>query len=340
MRVEILQRKVFFHGGIQGLILTIVVGILAHNIATLPFFSVSGPMVIAILIGICWRGVMGIHKHANVGINFASKRLLRYGIVLMGVRLNLDAIVATGPKIILLDAAVILTAIVIICFLGRLFAVEERLALLTAVGTGVCGAAAVAAVTPTIKASQDETVVSVASVAVLGTIGSVLYVLLQPFWGLDASSYGVFAGATLHEIAHVIAATQSVGSSAANMALLTKLGRVALLVPVTLGISLWFNLKNGEKEQISGWRNLSFPWFLLGFLGMSCLRTTGLIPDELASLILQISNLFLIMAMAGMGLNVDIVMFKRMGLKSFFVGLLGSLVISIAGFAAVRIVHF
>ncbi|MDK2887819.1 MAG: hypothetical protein PWP72_697 [Thermoanaerobacter sp.] len=124
------------------------------------------------------------------------------------------------------------------------------------------------------------------------------------------------------------------------MALLTKLGRVALLVPVTLGISLWFNLKNGEKEQISGWRSLSFPWFLLGFLGMSCLRTTGLIPDELASLILQISNLFLIMAMAGMGLNVDIVMFKRMGLKSFFVGLLGSLVISIAGFAAVRIVHF
>ncbi|WP_084413442.1 YeiH family protein [Desulfovirgula thermocuniculi] len=250
MEVEILRRRVLFHGSVQGLILAIVVGSLAHNVASLPLFSVSGPMIIAILIGMGWRLVMGIPKNANVGINIASKRLLRYGIVLMGVRLNLDAIAGTGFKVMLMDMAIILTAIAIICFLGRLFAVEERLALLTAVGTGICGAAAVAAVAPTVKANQDETVVAIASVAVLGTVGSVSYIILQPFLGLEASSYGVFAGATLHEIAHVIAATQSVGSSAVDMAILTKLGRVALLVPVTFLIGLYFNLRSEKKGSI------------------------------------------------------------------------------------------
>ncbi|MGC7846735.1 YeiH family protein [Desulforudis sp. 1088] len=340
MQVEILQHRVLLRGSIQGFILAMVVGVIAHNVVSLPFFCVFGQMVIAILIGIGWRAVMGIPKHATVGINFASKRLLRYGIILMGVRLNLDAIVAAGSKVILLDAAVILLAIVVICFLGRLFAVEERLALLTAVGTGICGAAAIAAVAPTVKANEDETVVSIASVALLGTIGSVLYVLLQSFWGMDSNSYGVFAGATLHEIAHVIAATQSAGSPAANMAILTKLGRVVLLVPVTFGISLWFNFRSVKKEQISGRYNLSIPWFLIGFLGMSCLRTIGLITDELASILLQISTLFLTIAMAGMGLSVEMVMFRRMGLKSLFIGLLGSLAISIVSFGVVRTVHF
>ncbi|MEW6727445.1 MAG: putative sulfate exporter family transporter [Bacillota bacterium] len=340
MQVEILQHRILLRGSIQGFILAMVVGVIAHNVVSLPFFCVFGQMVIAILIGIGWRAVMGIPKHATVGINFASKRLLRYGIILMGVRLNLDAIVAAGSKVILLDAAVILLAIVVICFLGRLFAVEERLALLTAVGTGICGAAAIAAVAPTVKANEDETVVSIASVALLGTIGSVLYVLLQSFWGMDSNSYGVFAGATLHEIAHVIAATQSAGSPAANMAILTKLGRVVLLVPVTFGISLWFNFRSVKKEQISGRYNLSIPWFLIGFLGMSCLRTIGLITDELASILLQISTLFLTIAMAGMGLSVEMVMFRRMGLKSLFIGLLGSLAISIVSFGVVRTVHF
>ncbi|MBO8138450.1 MAG: putative sulfate exporter family transporter, partial [Desulfotomaculum sp.] len=235
MQVEVLKRKNFLHGNFQGLVLTIVVGVLAQNIIQLPFFSVTGPMIIAILVGMAWRAFMGIPKYADTGISFASKRLLRYGIVLMGVRLNLDAITAAGPQIILLDVSVIITAVVVICYLGKILAVEEKLALLTAVGTGVCGAAAVAAVAPTIKANQDETVVSVASVAVLGTIGSILYILLKPFLGLSLDKYGIFVGATLHEVAHVIAAAQPAGDSAANMAILTKLGRVALLIPVTLG---------------------------------------------------------------------------------------------------------
>lgn len=340
MQVAVLQRKSFLHGSIRGLVLTMVVGVLAQNIIRLPLLSVPGPMVIAILVGMAWRALMGIPKYANTGISFASKKLLRYGIVLMGVRLNLNAIIATGPHIILLDALIIIMAVVIICYLGRIMVVEEKLALLTAVGTGICGAAAVAAVAPTIKASQDETVVSVTNVAVLGTIGSILYILLKPFLGLGLNEYGIFVGATLHEVAHVVAASQPAGDSAANMAVLTKLGRVALLIPVTLGISLWFNLKDARKEQSAGSQSLSIPWFIFGFLGLSCFNTFGLIPHDLTSVILHISSLLMIMAMAGMGLSVDLVMFKRMGIKSLFIGFIGSLIISVTGFLAVHTLHF
>ncbi|MBO8138688.1 MAG: putative sulfate exporter family transporter, partial [Desulfotomaculum sp.] len=122
--------------------------------------------------------------------------------------------------------------------------------------------------------------------------------------------------------------------------ILTKLGRVALLIPVTLGISLWFNLRDREKEQSAGWQGLSIPWFIFGFFGLSCLNTFGLIPHDLASALLHISSLLMIMAMAGMGLSVDLVMFKRMGIKSLFIGFIGSLVISVTGFLAIYTLHF
>lgn len=334
------QRMPLIHGSLQGLVLATVVEIIAHNLVSIPLLSIPGPLVIAILVGIAWRALMGIPKYAGTGISFASKKLLRYGIILMGVRLNLDAILAAGPQIILLDASIIILAISIICYLGKVFAAEKKLSLLTAVGTGICGAAAIAAIAPIINSNEDETVVSIATVAVLGTVFSILYILLQPFLGLNLHEYGIFAGSTLHEVAHVVAASQPVDSTAADMAVLTKLGRVALIIPVALGISLWYNLSDKENEQTTGWRGMAIPWFIFGFFGLSYLNTVGLIPKDLASIMLQASSLLLALAMAGMGLSVDLVMFKRMGLKSLTIGLIGSLIISITGLLAIHIIDF
>lgn len=328
------------HGNIQGIVLAIVVGVLAHNIVKIPLLSVPGPLVIAILVGILWRALMGVPEYASPGIGFASKKLLRYGIILMGVRLNLNAIMAAGPQIIVLDASIIALAIVVICLLGKIFAVEKKLSLLTAVGTGICGAAAIAAIAPTINSKEDETVVAVATVAILGTAGSILYVLLQPLLGLNLNEYGIFVGATLHEVAHVVAASQPAGGATLDMAVLTKLGRVALLIPVALGCSLWFNLTDQEKEKTAGWRDIAIPWFILGFFALSFLNTSGLIPQELTAAMLQASTLLLTVAMAGMGLSVDLTQFKRMGLKSLSIGLTGSIIISAAGLLAVKVITF
>ncbi|SHF02442.1 YeiH family protein [Desulforamulus putei] len=329
------QRKI--RGEIRGLVLAVVMGVLAHNIVSLPLLSIPGPLIIAIIVGITWRALMGIPAHASAGIRLASKKLLQLGIILMGVRLNLNAIFTAAPQIILLDVSVIVLAIGIIYYLGRIYRVEKKLALLTAVGTGICGAAAIAAIAPTIKSDEDETVVSVATVAILGTFGSIIYILLQPYLGLSLKEYGIFAGATLHEVAHVVAASQPFGSAAADMAILTKLGRVAMIVPVTLVTSFWFNLRNKEK---SGINEITIPWFIFGFIAMSCLNTVGIIDRKLVSLMLQASAVILTVAMAGMGLSVNLKMFKRMGQKAFLIGIIGSVIISIAGFLAIRIISF
>lgn len=329
------QRKI--RGEIRGLVLAVVVGVLAHNIVSIPLLSIPGPLIIAIIVGITWRALMGIPAHASAGIRFASKKLLQLGIILMGVRLNLNAIFTAGPQIILLDVSIIVLAIGIIYYLGRIYRVEKKLALLTAVGTGICGAAAIAAIAPTIKSDEDETVVSVATVAILGTFWSIIYILLQPYLGLSLKEYGIFAGATLHEVAHVVAASQPFGSAASDMAILTKLGRVAMIVPVTLVTSFWFNLRNKEK---SGINEITIPWFIFGFIAMSCLNTVGIIDRKVVSLMLQASAIILTVAMAGMGLSVNLKMFKRMGQKAFLIGIIGSVIISMAGFLAIRIIGF
>nr|WP_242836812.1 putative sulfate exporter family transporter [Desulfotomaculum nigrificans] len=124
------------------------------------------------------------------------------------------------------------------------------------------------------------------------------------------------------------------------MAILTKLGRVAMIVPVTLVTSFWFNSHIKDSKEKSGINKITIPWFIFGFIAMSCLNTVGIIDKKLASLMLQASAIILTVAMAGMGLSVHLKMFKRMGQKAFLIGIIGSVIISIAGYLAIRIISF
>lgn len=221
------NKKVGFALGIG---LTLVIALLAKFLAGFPFLSIMGQLVIAILIGIIWRATIGVPNSITHGTDFSSKKLLRLGIILLGMRLNLKDIVAAGPRVFLLAVIVIIFAISVVYGLARLFKVDKRLSILTACGTAICGAAAVVAIAPQIKAKDDETAIGAAIVAILGTIFTLLYTFLYPFLGLSDLGYGVFSGATLHEIAHVIAAADAGGNAAVDMAVIVKLTRVALLV--------------------------------------------------------------------------------------------------------------
>ena len=165
-----------------------------------------GQLVIAILIGMVWRAAIGVPHDAIAGTNFASKKLLRFGIILLGMRLNLVDIAKAGPKVLVIAAVVITFTIFVVYGLTKVFKVEKKLGILTACGTAICGAAAVVAIAPQVKAKDDETAVGAAIIAILGTIFTLIYTLLYPVLGLSPYGYGVFSGATLHEIAHVIAA--------------------------------------------------------------------------------------------------------------------------------------
>ncbi|MDN5292724.1 MAG: hypothetical protein PWQ31_29 [Eubacteriales bacterium] len=322
---------------LPGIILTLVLSVLARKIATFPYVSVMGTMVLAILLGIAWQAIMDVPQKAREGIDFTAKKILRLGIILMGIRLNINSIISMGPKILLFDLAVITFAVSFIYFLGRQTGVDKKMALLTGVGTGVCGAAAVAATAPAVEANEEQTAVSVAIISLLGTAGTVAYTFLLQMGLISRQAYGIFAGATLHELAHVVAAAQPAGTAAVQMAVLVKLGRVALLAPAVLVIGFFYHRTQNPGAKYS-FRNLPFPCFILGFLGVSIINTAGILPPRATSLLLNLSVLFLTMAMAALGLNVNISSLHRLGKKPFAVGFLGSIVLSLLSFWL--IIHF
>lgn len=327
-------------GFAQGMGLTMVLAVTAKYLANLPFLSIIGQLVIAIILGIVWRAVIGVPEQAAAGISFSSKRLLRYGIILLGMRLNLVDIVHAGPKVLAIAVINIAFTIFVVYGITRLFQIEKRLGILTACGTAICGAAAVVAISPQIQAKDDETAIGAATVAILGTIFTLLYTLLFPILGLTTEGYGIFAGATLHEVAHVIAAAAPGGKDAVDLAVIVKLTRVILLVPVAVLIGIWANRaerkKNGNVQK-TNLKPTPIPWFILGFLLLSGVNTLGIVSAGLANDIVFAAYLLIAMAMAGLGLNVDVVTFPRLGMKSFAAGMIGSVLLSGLGFVLVKL---
>lgn len=325
-------------GFLYGLAITALIALAAKYIAELPFLSVTGPLVLAILLGMAFKALVGVSAHVSGGIAFSSKRLLRVGIVLLGVRLNLMDIVNAGPQVFAIAAINIGFAILVVCLLGKWLKIDKKLALLTACGTAICGAAAVVAIAPQLKAKDHETAISAATVAILGTIFTLIYTFIYPVLQLSDTGYGIFAGATLHEVAHVIAAAAPGGQEATDMAVIVKMSRVAMLVPVAILIGLWHRRTEMPIEG-SRFKHLPIPWFIIGFLAMSGIHTAGFIPHTMGEQLLTAAYLLLAMAMAGLGLGVDFVLFKRLGKKPFLAGLIGSVMLSVLGILLVRFFH-
>lgn len=329
-------------GFILGIVITLVISVAAKYLANLPFLSIMGQLVIAIMIGIVWRATIGVPDSAIAGTNFSSKKLLRLGIILLGMRLNLTDIAHAGPKVILIAIICIAFAFFVVYAIAKWFKVEKKLAILTACGTAICGAAAVVAISPQIKADNDETAIGAATVAILGTIFTLLYTVLYPVIGFTQHGYGVFAGATLHEIAHVIAAAAPGGEDAVDIAVIVKLTRVALLVPVAIMIGVWANRSEKANRTDGGQitlKSLQIPWFIFGFLAMSAVNSLGVVSAAFANNVVLLAYMLIGMAMAGLGLNVDIVAFKRLGMKSFAAGLIGSILLSALGFGLVSMLR-
>lgn len=287
-----------------------------------------GSLTVALIIGVAWRGVLGFPKTYTAGVQFSAKKLLRYGIILTGVRLNFGLIASSGIQVLLLDMLLIAFGISFIPWLGRKFGLSNGLALLLGVGQSICGASAVAAITPlTPDVDEDDVSLAVAICGGLGTIGVLFFVLASNFWGLQGHIYGLISGSTLHEIAQVVAAGPAGGAGAADLGLVVKLTRVMLLAPVAILLTVIFTMRAEHKNENSehrpfNWKKIPIPWFVFGFLAVGALNSTGWLSKDMSNLILQVSIFLMVMAMAAMGLMVDLVVIRTKGLKTLGVATL------------------
>lgn len=310
---------------------TFVLSILGYGLATIPGFQQIGPMACAILLAILYRQLFGYPEQIRAGIQFSSKKLLRFAIVLYGLKLNIAVILDQGVGLLLQDTFVIIFAITAMVWLGKRLKADPTITFLLGVGTGVCGAAAIAVVSSIIKSKEEDTAMSVGIIALMGTIFSIVYTIIRPLLPLTSVQYGLWSGMSLHEIAHVALAGAPAGTDGLAMALVAKLGRVLLLVPLSLLLIYVMKRKNAEKSVDA---KIEFPWFLVGFILMSLFGSyvlgTYITPSEVIMDGVSNATTFLMTsAMVGLGLNISLGDLKKKALKPVTVIFVTSIALSL-----------
>lgn len=294
---------------IGGLSFTFAVALISLGLSKLPALSALGQLAITLAMAILYRQIFGYPEPIRAGIQFSAKTLLRLAIVLFGLKLQLDVVIQEGWGLLVQGAATIVISLGFMMLLAKWLKADRSLSLLLGIGTGVCGAAAIAAVSPVLQAKEEDTSISIGIISLVGTIFAIGYRFLLPLLSPDIERYAIWAGISLHEIAHVVLAAAPAGESAMAVALLAKLGRVFLLIPLVFILMFWVRRTNQEGK--GGRVKTEFPWFLLGFLLMSVAgshiaRNSVLFPESLLHATGDVTAFLFAMAMVGLGLNVDL----------------------------------
>ncbi|MBC1898127.1 putative sulfate exporter family transporter [Listeria booriae] len=305
-----------------GILVTLACSLAGKYLALLPGLQLIGALVIALILGMLVQVSRTVVVSAQPGTGFISNKFLRLGIILLGFRLNLEALADSGIKTIVLAIVVVAFTIVTVYFLCKWLKVEDSLGLMAACGCGICGAAAVMGVSPQVKAKNDDAVLAVAVVCILGTVFTLIEVGLKPVLGMTPTQFGVMTGSSLHEIAHAVAAGGAGGTQALDASIIMKLSRVLLLAPVAVIVGIIAQRK--AKATTDEKSKLPIPWFMGGFLLTSAIGTFVAMPAELLNGLVSVAYICLGMAMAALGMSVNFQVIIRRGGRVFLAATIGS----------------
>ncbi|WP_432457767.1 YeiH family protein [Cellulomonas iranensis] len=298
------------------------------------------PLVVAIALGVVLANTTGAPAAAGPGLAVAARRLLRVGVVLLGLRLALADVAALGAPLLAVVVVVVAGGVLGTLALGRALRVPAHLAVLVACGFSICGAAAVAAaagVTDPDDEAEQDTVTAVALVVVFGTLMIGLVPLVAPLLGLRGARAGAWAGASVHEVAQVVAVGGALGGAALTAAVVVKLARVLLLAPVVAALALHRRraVRAADGPTTTGRRPPVVPLFVAGFLAMVVVRSTVPLPDGLLAAAGTAQTALLTAAMFALGCGVRFAALRAVGLRPVVLAVLSTA--WVAGLAAVGV---
>lgn len=281
--------------------------------------AVSALMIALVLGAITTNAGLGRPAFAD-GFRFAVKRLLRLGIVLLGLQLAVPQVLALGAPVLLVVVGTVAVTFVGTNWLGRRLGLSRDRSLLIATGFSICGASAVAAMDGVTESDEEDVMTAIALVTIFGSLAIVALPLLQVPLGLDAATFGLWAGASVHEVAQVVATASAIGSTALAPAVVIKLTRVVLLAPLVAGVSLWVR----RSGPTAGSRPPLMPLFIVGFLATMGLRSAGIVPESVLDIAATAQTMLLAAAMFGMGASVRLLALVRAGGPGLIVGLVST----------------
>ena len=315
-------------GILPGVGLTAVIAAMAFALRQIPHVSILSPIILSITIGMALHNFVGTPAIAKPGVAFSMRRLLRLAIILLGLQLTTTQLVEVGGTGLAIIATALVATFLFTQQLGRLIGVDRKLSQLIAAGTSICGASAVIATNTVTDAPDEDVAYAVACVTVFGSIAMFAYPLLPGLLHLDPHAFGLWSGASIHEIAQVVAAAFQDGRRAGEFATIAKLARVMMLAPVviTLGFFAVRRIRHSPDRQSNA--RVPMPWFVLGFIALVFVNGIITIPPETRSVIVTATTFLLSMALAAMGLETDIRKLRAKGLRPLLLGASAFLFIS------------
>ncbi|MGY1809439.1 YeiH family protein [Blastococcus sp. SYSU D00669] len=268
----------------------------------------------------------------RAGVGWGTRRFLRLGVVLLGLQLGLDAVAGLGAATVTAVLVTVVVAFAGTLLLGRLVGVPPGLTLLVATGFSICGAAAIAAMGGAARSRDEDVATGVTLVTLFGTAAIALVPLAGAGLGMDDEQLGTWAGLAVHEVAQVVAAASPAGAAAVGIAVVVKLTRVVLLAPVVAAVGVV------RRQGEAGERPPLVPLFVLGFLAMVALRSTGLVPDAALAVAKVTTTVLLAAALFGLGTAVRLGALLRTGRRGLVLGALSTLLVGGAALGAVAVV--
>lgn len=318
----------------MGILLCLIIAIPCWLLSSIEALKIIGGPVFAILAGMVLTIFFKDKSKLQPGISFTSKKILQYAVILLGFGLNLNTILATGKQSLPIIVATITTSLVIAYVLCKTMKIPSKISTLIGVGSSICGGSAIAATAPVIDADDEEIAQSISVIFLFNVIAAIIFPTLGGFLGFDpmGSGFGIFAGTAVNDTSSVTAAASSwdsiygLGSRTLDTAVTVKLTRTLAIIPITLVLAfirMHREKINGESGQKVSLKKV-FPTFILFFILASLITTISTfngIPETFFTPMKTLSKFLIVMAMAAIGLNTNIVKLVKSGGKPLFIGL-------------------
>lgn len=342
--------------GREGPGLALVAGCVAAAFVLNGWLPTLSPLVAAVAIGAVLTNVGLVPDVARPGLHFAAKRLLRLGVVLLGFHLAVGEVLALGGPGLIVVATVVTATFFGTQWLGRLLGVSPSMSLLVATGFSICGASAIAAVEGVADADEEEVAFSIGLVTLCGSLAIVVLPLLAGPLGLADEQFGMFVGASVHDVAQVVATASSHGPVAVSSAVLVKLTRVVLLAPLVAGVTLARRRRTKGASQVAAGDAAVraeagedaqvlevaappiLPLFVVGFLVAIAIRSVGVLNEGTLDVLEIVEKLALAAALVGLGTGVHLAKLRQLGPRPLLLGLMSWVLVAGTAYAGVMLV--
>lgn len=317
----------------KGLLLCLVIALPSWFLGKL--FPIVGGAVIAILAGMVLTGFIRHKEALEPGIKFTSKKILQWAVILLGFGMNLSVVLETGKQSLPIIISTITTSLIIAYALHKALNIPSKISTLVGVGSSICGGSAIAATAPVIDADDEEVAQAISVIFFFNVLAAILFPAFGKMLGFDTMSgnaFGVFAGTAINDTSSVTAAASTwdgmwnLGSATLDKAVTVKLTRTLAIIPITLFLA-FIRTRNEEKNDRAQGQSVSFkdifPFFILYFMAASILTTIALnagVPMAFFQPIKELSKFFIVLAMAAIGLNTNLVKLIKTGGKPIFMG--------------------